>query len=203
MQKIDVKFGPWIEEGFGLFKANLGVLVLAMLLVVLVSGVSFGLLAVPMAAGLLILSARLKDGLQPPPKATDVFKGMELIGQGLLFAVILFAIGLGVFVLNLIPCIGQILVVLLGLAIVPVIYLGICALALDRKPAIEAIKHGLGLAKRDYPKLVAFCLLAGLIGASGSVLCGVGQLFTMPIAYCIMVVAYRDLASQTAQAPLA
>jgi hypothetical protein len=50
MEKVEVKFGEWIEEGFNLYKANFGPLVLASLLAILLSSVSFGILTGPMMA---------------------------------------------------------------------------------------------------------------------------------------------------------
>ena len=50
MDKIDVKFGEWIEQGFNLYKENFGILVLASLIAVIVGSITVGVLAGPMAA---------------------------------------------------------------------------------------------------------------------------------------------------------
>jgi hypothetical protein len=36
-------------------------------------------------------------------------------------------------------------------------------------------------------------ILAGLVGASGIVLCGVGLIFTLPLAFCIYAAAYEQV----------
>jgi hypothetical protein len=46
MQKVQVKFGDWMEGGFNLYKANFGTLVLASIFVVVISAITAGILAV-------------------------------------------------------------------------------------------------------------------------------------------------------------
>ena len=65
MDKIDVKFGDWIEKGFNLYKENFGILVLASLIAVIVSAVTVGILAGPMAAGVLLIVFQLHDRKTP------------------------------------------------------------------------------------------------------------------------------------------
>ncbi len=55
MDKVDVKFGEWIEKGFNLYKENFGILVLVSLIAVIVSAITVGVLAGPMAAGVLLV----------------------------------------------------------------------------------------------------------------------------------------------------
>jgi mannitol-specific phosphotransferase system IIBC component len=42
MEKVEVKFGEWIENGFNLYKNNFGILVLASLVAVVLSAVTVG-----------------------------------------------------------------------------------------------------------------------------------------------------------------
>ncbi len=55
MSKVQVKFGDWIENGFNLYKANFGTLVLASVFVVVIGTITAGILARPMLAGLALV----------------------------------------------------------------------------------------------------------------------------------------------------
>ena len=68
MQKVQVKFGDWIEAGFNLYKSNFGILVLASVFVVVIGAITAGLLAGPMLAGLVLMTLQLLDRKEPPPK---------------------------------------------------------------------------------------------------------------------------------------
>jgi hypothetical protein len=76
MDKVDVKFGEWIEKGFNLYKENFGILVLASLIAVLVSAVTAGVLAGPMAAGVLLIVFQLHDRKEPARKWVRFFRGL-------------------------------------------------------------------------------------------------------------------------------
>ena len=74
MDKIQVKFGDWIEAGFNLYKNNFGTVVLASVFAVVIGAVTAGLLAGPMPAGLVLVTLQLLDRREPPPEAGNVFK---------------------------------------------------------------------------------------------------------------------------------
>ena len=78
MQKIQVKFGDWIEAGFNLYKANFGILVLASVFAVVIGTITVGLLAGPMLAGLVLVTLQLLDRKEPAPEAGMMFKGFDI-----------------------------------------------------------------------------------------------------------------------------
>ena len=88
MNKVQVKFGDWIEGGFNLYKANFGTLVLASVFAVVISTVTAGLLAGPMLAGLALVTLQLFDRKEPKPEAGKVFKGFDFFVQSFLFVVV-------------------------------------------------------------------------------------------------------------------
>ncbi len=77
MNKVQVKFGEWIESGFNLYKNNFVILVLASLVAVILSVVTFFVLAGPMIAGFLLITMALFDNQEPKPEVGDLFKGFN------------------------------------------------------------------------------------------------------------------------------
>ena len=101
MEKVDVKFGIWIEEGFNLYKDNFGPLVLASLLAILLSSVSFGILTGPMMAGLVLVALDIVDRKQPQPSGGEIFRGFDYFLNSFLFFLVWgLIIGLGIAILT-------------------------------------------------------------------------------------------------------
>ena len=92
MEKVQVKFGDWIEQGFNLYKANFGPLVLASLIMVLLSGVTLGILSGPMFAGLVIITLELLD-----KKGAQAFRrnGIQRIRLFFEFLSLCYRVGIG------------------------------------------------------------------------------------------------------------
>ena len=109
MDKVDVKFGEWIEKGFNLYKENFGILVLVSLIAVIVSAMTVGVLAGPMAAGVLLIVFQLHDRKEPKPEVGTLLKGFDFFLNSFLFFIVW---GVAIFVvsliLGLVPCIGQV-----------------------------------------------------------------------------------------------
>ncbi|MEW5724027.1 MAG: hypothetical protein AB1896_13035, partial [Thermodesulfobacteriota bacterium] len=103
----EVKINEWLSEGFTLYKNNFGVLVVASILTVVLSGLTLGVLAGPLAAGLTLMCLRLYDKSGGPVQPGDVFKGFQFFLNAFLFMLVWF-LGLlivGV-ILSLIPLLG-------------------------------------------------------------------------------------------------
>ena len=182
--KVDV--GGWISEAFEAYKANFGLLCVAMLVAVLLSVFTCGVLAGPMMAGMTLLVLRVVRKEQPVPQIGDVFKGFDFFVQALLYIVVLVAAG---FVLGFIPMIGQVASYLL----LPLVMFGMC-LIVDRKMEFwPAIMASFEKAKTEYVMLLVLWLLGSLISAAGGLLCGVGAILTAPFSSVLTVVAYRHL----------
>ena len=90
MQKVQVKFSQWIEEGFNLYKENFKTLVLAAIFVVVFSMVTAFILTGPMLAGLALVILGLRDKKVPKPEAGMVFKGFDCFVPAFLFIAQLF-----------------------------------------------------------------------------------------------------------------
>jgi len=83
--KVDVKFGEWIQQGWELYKANIGIWIVASLLVIVISVATLGILSGPMMAGLAWMALVLVDRKEPKPQMGDVFKGFDYFLQSFLF----------------------------------------------------------------------------------------------------------------------
>jgi uncharacterized membrane protein len=194
MEKVNVKFGEWIEEGFNLYKANFGPLVVASLLAVLLGSVSFGILTGPMMAGLVVVTLEIFDKKQPPPTGGTVFKGFDYFLNAFLFFLVW---GLMVMfasvILFFIPCIGILLAIFLIYAAQAFLMFGLF-LIVDRKMEFwPASMESLNTVKTNFWPFLGLSVIAGLIGGLGSIACGIGVIFTIPIQACILAVAYREV----------
>lgn len=189
-----VKFGEWIDAGFTLYKNNFVVLILTGLISVILSAVTMGILAGPMFAGLFIITLGLFDKKEPKPEIGDVFKGFQYFLDSFLFLLIWGAIALALsLVLSLIPCAGQILSVIVSIVIGTFIMFGLC-LIVDRKMNFwDASMASINLVKLNFLPFAGLLIIAKVLGSIGLIACGIGVVITLPITFCILVVAYRNL----------
>ena len=194
MEKVEVKFGEWIEDGFNLYKANLGPLVLASLLAILLSSISFGILTGPMMAGLVLVTLKILDKKQPQPSGGEVFRGFDYFLNSFLFFLVWgLIIGLGIAILTLVFCLGLVLAAPIIYGAQAFLMFGLF-LIVDRKMDFwPASMESINTVKNNFWPLLGLSVVAGLIGGIGSIACGIGIFFTFPIQICILAVAYRNV----------
>ena len=194
MNKIQVKFGDWIEGGFKLYKNNFGTLVLASIFVVVIGTVTAGLLAGPMLAGLVFVTLQLLDRSDPKPEAGKVFKGFDYFLQSFLFVVV-WGIGIliGSVILGIIPVIGQLASIAFVYAAQAFLMFGMF-LIVDRQMGwLPASKESIDVVKTNFWPFFGLSAIAGIIGSLGAIAFGIGVVFTIPIQGCILAVAYREV----------
>lgn len=188
-ESAEVKFGEWIEQGFALFKNNAGVLILAGLIVVALSTISLGIVAGPLMIGICMVTLRLVDGGEAPA-AGDVFQGFNQFLDGFLFFLILAGISIVLNVLlGVIPFAG----ILATYALMAFVIFAPFKMADEGLGFQDACKQSIETVKSNYWPFLGFSIVAGLIGSVGAFLCGIGMILTLPIQYCILAVAYRDV----------
>ena len=189
-----VKFSEWINAGFNLYKENFVVLVLANLIAVILSVVTLGILSGPMLAGLIVIILACLDKKEPKPEIGDVFKGFEFFLDAFLFTLVWGAISVTVsFVLNFIPCAGQILSMFVGIVISAFIMFGMYFIV-DRKMNFwPASMASINMVKTNFFPFAGLVIVAMFLGYIGFLACGVGMIITLPISACILAVAFRDL----------
>ena len=194
MQKVQVKFGEWIEDGFNLYKENFKTLILASIFVVVISAVTAGILAGPMLAGLALVTLELRDKKEPKPEAGKVFKGFDYIVHSFLFVVVW---GIGILIASMIvgviPVIGQLASLFIAYAAQAFLMFGLF-LIVDRQMEFwPASQQSINAVKTNFWPFFGLSAVAGFIGSIGALAFGIGIVFTLPIQGCILTVAYRDV----------
>ena len=184
MDKAEVKFGEWFEKGFNLYKENIGTLILASLIALVISAVTVGILAGPMLAGIILITLNLFDKKEPKPQVGSVFKGFDYFLNALLF-VIIWAVAVLVvsFLLALIPCIGQVASLLLVYVVQTFLMFW------------PASMESFNIVKTNFWPFLGLSVVTSIIGSIGAIACGLGVAVTAPIQVCILTVAYRDVFS--------
>ncbi len=179
MDKVQVKFGEWIVNGFDVYRENFKTLVLASIFVLVLSTITAGILAGPMLAGLAIVTLELQDRKVPEPEAGRVFKGFDYFVHSFLFVAVW---GIGIVIastiLGVLPVIGKLAALFAAYSIHAFLMFGIFLIVDKEMP---------------FWPFFGLSVIAGLIGSAGAIASGIGVIFTIPIQGCILAVAYRDL----------
>lgn len=201
MDKTEVKFGEWIERGFDLYKQNIGTLILAGLIAVVLGSVTVGILAGPMLAGILLITLGLFDNAQPKPEFTTVFRGFDFFLNSLLF-ILVWGVALFIlsFILGLIPCIGQIVSVFAVLAAQALLIFGLFLIVDQHMDFWPASRASFDMIKTNFWPFLGFSIVASIIGSIGAIAFGIGLAVTLPIQACILTVAYRDVFGRAEEA---
>ena len=196
MNRVQVKFGDWIEGGFNLYKANFGTLVLSAIFVVVIGTVTAGILAGPMLAGLALVTLQLLDGKEPQPEAGKVFKGFDYFLQSFLFVVVW---GIGILIVSIIlggiPVLGQLASIAFVYAAQAFLMFGMFLIVDRQMDWLPASMESIDIVKANFWPFFGLSTVAGIIGSLGAIACGIGVVFTIPIQGCILAVAYRDVFS--------
>lgn len=194
MDQVEVKFGEWIEKGFGLYKENFGVLVLASLIAWALSTVTIGILTGPMIAGMLLITLALFDGKVPKPEAGHVFKGFDYFLNSFLF-ILLWGVGLFIvtLILGCLPCIGQVIAMFVFYAAQAILMFGLFLIVDRQMDFWPASVESFNKVKTNFWPFLGLSIVSGIIGSIGAVACGIGIVITAPIHACILTVAYREV----------
>lgn len=196
MNTMDVKFGDWIQKGFDLYKDNFSILVLVNLIALVISAFTLGILAGPMAVGIILVTLALHDKQEPKPQIGDLFKGFNcFLPAFLFFLVFVVVLFIGSLVLNLIPCIGQVLGLLYVYGLNALVMFALFNIADRKMDVIPAIQASVETVKKSFWPFLGFSIVASILGSVGAIACGIGIALTMPLYYCILAVAYREAGS--------
>jgi len=191
--KVDVKFGEWIQQGWELYKANIGVWIVASLLAVVIGVATVGILSGPMMAGLAWMALVLVDRKEPKPQIGDVFKGFDYFLQSFLFFLVWGIIMLAISAISLIPCIGTLVVIAVSIVLHTVLMFGLFLIVDKKMEFWPASMLSLNVVKPNFFPFLGLLVVAMIIGHVGAIACGIGVIVTMPIAVCILAVAYRNV----------
>lgn len=160
-----------VSAGFAGFKQDPVTHIIATLLVVFISGVGFGLLSGPMMVGYMRMIKIQDEGGKA--EIADVFKGFEDFVPSLL----------AVLVGSIIVSIGYLLCILPGLLIMAIVPTAAYLVAAGEKDGIQALKRAWNAVKDNLLGAFLCMLVLGIIGNLGLILCFVGIIITLPIAF--------------------
>ena len=160
-----------VSAGFSGLKNNPVTHIVATLLVIFISGVGFGLLTGPMVVGYMKMIKIEDEGGKP--EIADVFKGFDNFVPALL----------AVLVGSIIVSIGYMLCVLPGMLLMAIIPTAAYLVASGENDGINALKRAWEAVKGNLLGAFFCMLILGIIGNLGLILCFVGIIVTLPIAF--------------------
>jgi uncharacterized membrane protein len=200
MEKVDVKFGEWFEKGFNLYKENMATLILAMVVALLLSVVTVGILAGPMFAGILFITLGLFDKTDPKPEAGSLFKGFDYFLNAFLFVFVWgLALTIASFILAVVPCVGYLASLFLLYAVQTLLIFGLFLIVDKRMEFWPASMESFNKVKTNFWPFLGLIVVTSIIGSIGTIACGIGVVVTAPIQACILTVAYREVFHQAGE----
>lgn len=192
-KQIDI--GAELGKGWELYKANMGLLMVAALIGMVVSGLTCGVLGGPMSAGVFLIARRLIQKDPVKPQAGDVFKGFDYFLQAFLVFILLgVASAVLSMVLNVIPVLGQLASMVVSLFAGSVMMWALMFVVHQKLTAVDAIKKIFeGLKSGSLMMPLVFGVIACFLSGLGLLACVVGFIFTAPFSYCCLASAYETL----------
>lgn len=173
--------GACVSAGIGGLRRDPLTHIVATVLVGIVGNVSFGLLAGPMLVGYM----RLVMIEEQAGKATigDVFKGFDDFVPALL----------AVLVGGIVVAVGFMLCVIPGVLIMALVPTAAYLVAAGEKDGIKALTRAWEVVKENLLGSCLCALVLAIVGSLGAILCGVGIVITLPIAFIGMFHMARQL----------
>jgi hypothetical protein len=194
MENVQVDLGNWIQDGFDLYKRNFGVLVLASLIAILLAGATFFILAGPMSAGIIFITLKAQENKAEKAEVGDLFKGFGFFVQSLLFIVVFGIIILaGSAILGILPLIGTPASICFQVAVNALLMFALFLIVDKQMDFWTASMESINMVKTNFWPFLVLSLIAGVLGSIGAIIIGIGIVFTLPIYFCIITVAYRKV----------
>lgn len=198
MDKVEVRFEPWLRRAFELYRDNFALLLLAHVVAVAVSLFTFGVLAGPMAAGVIRITLDLLDGREPKPQAGDIFRGFDHFLPMTLLAL---AGGLAGLVLGiLLAPLGPL--ALAGPIVLATITFYAPFIIIERNAEFwPAVQASWMLARSNFWPLLGLVAFGLLVGLAGGLVLVAGMAFTLPFYTCLSAIAWRHAAGEPEPTP--
>ncbi len=191
---VQVKYGEWMEQGFQLFRQNFVLLSLASLIALIIGAASAGILAGPMAAGLVWIALRLLDEPGIKRDISNVFRGFDYFLDSMLFFLIWGSITAVVcFVVSFFPCIGPLAAFFVVYTAQALLMFGLFLIVDKGMGFKEASSESYRRVSENFWHFLSFSAITGLIGSLGMLLCFIGLALSIPIQACMLTAAYRDI----------
>jgi len=192
--KLEVKIGDWLKAGWELYKTDWLKFSLSVLIVVAVSAITCGVLLAPMLVGLYACCLKKIQGSDF--EYGDLFDGIKK--QFLPSFLLALAMTIAATVLSVIPCIGSLLSLVFYFIAMPVLVYSFLIMAQASETykvdaLLKLVKDVYLKLKPQYFNFVLFAFVAMLVGGIGGVVCGIGAIFTYPIAILALSVSYTEI----------
>jgi uncharacterized membrane protein len=105
-------------------------------------------------------------------------------------------------ILGFIPILGQLLGTFLAYALQTAVMFAIFHIVERNMEFMPAAQASFDTVKQNFWPFLGLQIVASILGMLGAFACCIGIVVTMPIATCILAIAYRDVyGSQAAQPP--
>lgn len=195
MAESTFNFSACFNEAWETYKKNLLLLVGASLVASLLASLSFGIIAGPLIAGLMILILKLTAG-SSDAKFEDIFSQFDTFKTTFLLVLAWgVAAYIAMVVLMIVPVIGHIAAMVLSVGVNAFLLFAILLAAEKKLSFKEASTAAFAMLKKDLWPLMGYTAVAGIISGLGILACGIGLFFTMPLYYIMMAIAYRHCSS--------
>jgi hypothetical protein len=200
-----MELGAYISKAWNLVTKDLLLFIVSYLIVVLLASIPLVNIIIggPLMFGFLRIVQKRYKG--EPAQIGQVFDAFKTdFAKGLVTFLLMFVAGLCLFIpviivviiLSFIPVCGALLAVVLYIAAIIALMSGLYFVmpiaALSDVQPFDAIKQGLKFLGANVGSMVLLALVTCLISGAGVIACGIGVLFTAPLAFAIMVVAYNE-----------
>ena len=196
--------GPFVSKAWALVTANLVLFIVSYLIFAVLCSIPLVGLIIggPLMFGFVrIIQKRYKG---EPAEIGQVFDGFKDFTKGLVTVLLAVAASLCIVIpiviiiviLSMIPCVGAVLAVLLYICAILALSAGLYFLmpiaALSATSPMDAIKASIKFLFANIGPMVLLSVVTALISMAGAIACGVGVLFTVPLAMTISVIAYNE-----------
>ena len=196
----DMNLGRYLTAAWNLVTKDIVLFIVGYLVVLAILAVSSLVIVGPIVLGgpllfgyVRVVQARLNN---QPAAFGDLFQGFKDFGKAFVTVLLLALIGLGVGIVNiilmLIPIIGILAALALGIVFGAMIFFVMPIAALSEVSPVQAISRSIKFCFANFWKVLLLSFVLGLIAAAGGLGCGVGALLTVPLALAAGVVAYNE-----------
>ena len=163
--------GTCVSAGVAGLKKNFVLHVVVAIIILVVGGFSGGLLYGPMILGYMRMIKVEEEG--GTPQIGDIFKGFDDFVPAFL----------AMFLGGIAVSVGLFLCIIPGLLIMALPMTAVYLVMLGEKDGINALKRAWDIVKANLVASALCAFVLGLIGSLGAILCGIGIVLTLPIAF--------------------
>ena len=196
MSNSTFDFTACFNQAWETYKKHLLLLTGATLVAMILTSVSLGILTGPITAGLITLIFKLMDN-DPDAKFEDIFSQFGTFITTFLLCLAWSAAGVIAFlILTLVPLVGQLASMVLGLGLCIFLTFAVLQAALKGMDFIQASQSAFEMIKKDFWILICYVAVAEILGNIGIIACGIGVVFTMPMFFLMLATAYRSCSAE-------